>query len=251
MKKYITTIIVLLSINYTFAQVKLDSLQILKDVNGGNVVFTPIAANAVTFGNGYGTNNMAFITALRNYTNSTLPITLVSLKSKREANTIQLTWRTSSEKNSNYFEILKSSDGKKFSSIGVVKAAGNSSQELTYYFKDLTPTKGNNYYQLNMVDLDGTAEKSIIVASVFDFEKVDFNVKTNASNGTLAVSAFSNKVQKADFEVYDLLGNKLLERKLILENGLNNFDFKLNTNAKMIIIQLNCDGDKQVKKLFY
>ena len=27
--------------------------------------------------------------------------------------------------------------------------------------------------------------------------------------------------------------------------------FKLDTNAKMIIVQLNSEGDKQVKKLFY
>jgi myo-inositol-hexaphosphate 3-phosphohydrolase len=62
---------------------------------------------------------------------------------------------------------------------------------------------------------------------------------------------FSNKVKPAVFEVYDISGNKLLSKNLSLQNGLNTFEFKLNTNAKMIIVQLNSEGNKQTKKIFY
>ena len=107
MRKYLYALIMLLAFNSSYAQTKLDSLQILRDVNGGDVLFTPIAANAVTWGNGFGTNNMAFITSLRTYTTSTLPITLSSFKPVRESNAVKLNWSTSSESNSDYFEILK------------------------------------------------------------------------------------------------------------------------------------------------
>lgn len=251
MRKYISAILLLLAFNCSFAQ-KVDSLQLLKDVNGGGVAFTTIAANAVTWGNGYGTNNMAFIAKLRSYTTSTiLPIILSSFKPYREANAVKLAWITSSERNSDYFEVLKSTDGKTFSAIGNVKAARNSNQNLTYNFKDLYPVKGTNYYQLNMVDLDGKTKKSIIVSSNFDINKADFNVFTDANKGTITLSVNSNKSKQAIFDVYDLSGKKLLNKSLILQNGVNNFEFKLNTNAKMIIVQLNCENDKQVKKLFY
>ncbi len=249
-RKYIGAVMLLFIINNSFAQ-KVDSLQLLKDVNGGGVEFTPIAANVVTFGNGYGTQNMAFITALRNYTTSILPITLSYFKSAKEANGIKLTWQTSSERNSDYFEILKSIDGKKFTAIGLVKAAGNSNQNLTYSFKDERPEKGTNYYQLNMVDLDGTSKKSFIIYDNFDINKADFNVFANANNGTLSLNIYSNKNKPAIFEVYDLSGSKLLSKRLILESGLNNFEFKLYTNAKMIIVQLNSEGDNQVKKILF
>lgn len=250
-RKYITAVVMLLSFNYTFAQAKLDSLQILKDVNGGNVVFTTIAANAVTFGNGYGVNNMAFIAALRAHTNAILPITLSSFKPSRDANTVKLTWTTTSENNSDYFEVLKSTDGKTFSAIGIVKAAGNSSKVLTYSFKDVSPSAGTNYYKLNMVDLDGTGKNSIVVSSNFDIDKVDFNVITDSSKGTISLNIYSNKSKLTTFELYDLSGNKLVSKNLNLQKGLNTFEFKLNTNAKIIIVQLNSEGDKQVKKLFY
>lgn len=250
-KGYVTAAVILFSFSYAIGQEKLDSLQMLKDFNGGGVVFTLIAANAASFGNGYGVNNMAFITALRAHTNAILPVTLSSFKSFRDPNTVKLIWITTSESNSDYFEVLKSTDGKTFSAIGVVKAAGNSSKILTYSFKDVNPATSTNYYKLDMIDLDGTGKKSIIVSSNFDIDKADFNVFANANNGTLSLNIYSDKVKPAIFEVFNLSGSKLLIKNLVLESGSNNFEFKLSTNAKMIIVQLNSEGDKQVKKIFF
>ena len=164
---------------------------------------------------------------------------------------MKLIWNTSSERNSDYFEVLKSIDGKNFSAIGVVKATGNSDNYLTYSFKDVSPVKGTNYYQLNMVDSDGEAKKSIIVSSRFDMDQADFNVTTDANKGTLSLSVHSNKSKPATFEVYDLSGNKLLSKSLSLQSGSNTFELKLTTNAKMIIVRLSSEGDKQTKKLYY
>src|SRR6476469_4629893 len=113
-KKYISVIVLLFTF-FTSSSQKVDSLQLLQDVNGGNVEFVAIAANAVNWGHGYGTKNVNFITSLRNYTISILPITLSSFKPTIEANTIKLDWTTISESNSNYFDSLKSTDGKTFS----------------------------------------------------------------------------------------------------------------------------------------
>ena len=248
-RKYIVALLLLVSYNYSNAQAPVDPLQLLKDVNGGGVEFTTIAANAVTFGNGFGADNMAFITKLRDFT--TLPITLSSFKSAREANAVKLIWTTSSERNSAYFEISKSTDGRTFSKIGDVKAAGISNQHLSYSFRDVNPAKGTNYYQLTSVDIDGTIQKSIVVSASFDLDKADFGVFTDASKGIVSLNIFSDKAKSAVFEVFDLSGNRLLRKNLTLRNGSNTFEFKLITNAKMIIAQLNSEGDKQVKKLFY
>lgn len=253
MRKYICVVAgLLLFLNQSFGQTKLDSLQILKDVNGGDVVFTTVASADVatlSFGNGFGTNNMAFIASLRAHTNVVLPITLASFKPKKESNAIELLWTTSSERNSDYFEILKSIDGNKFKGIGLVKAAGNSNQTLAYSFKDLNPSKGNNYYQLNMVDLDGSNKKSIVVSSNFDFENEDFFLRMNTEKGVLSLNVLSNKTTAATFEVFDLTGRKILKKDLILQNGVNTFDFSLNTSSKVIIVNLISEGTRIVKKL--
>ncbi|WP_304068183.1 hypothetical protein [Pedobacter glucosidilyticus] len=251
-KKYISAIALMLSFSQSFGQAKLDSLQILKDVNGGGVVFTTVPSTEVatlSFGNGFGVNNMAFIASLRAYTNTVLPITLSSFKPVKETNSIKLIWTTSSESNSDYFEILKSVDGSKFNVVGLVKAAGNSNQILTYSFNDINPVKGNNYYQLKMVDFDRAFEKSIIVSSSFDFEKEDFFLQMNTESGILSLNILSDKAKIALFEVFDLGGRKLFTKNLTLQNGVNNFDFSLNTNSKVIIVNLTSEGNRKVKKL--
>ncbi len=247
-RKYIVALL-LLSFNYSYAQAPIDPLQLLKDVNGGGVAFTAIAANAVTFGNGFGADNMAFISKLRAFT--TLPITLSSFKSAREANAVKLTWTTSSERNSSHFEILKSTDGTNFFKVGNVKASGTAAQNVNYNFRDANPASGTSYYQLQMVDLDGTVQKSIIVSVNIDLDKADFKVFTDPKKGSVSLNIFSNRAKSAVFEVYDLSGSRLLRKNLTLQNGSNTFEFKLTTNAKMIIVKLNSEGDKQIKKLFY
>lgn len=252
-RKYIiTAVLIFVVYAKSFAQAKLDSLQILKDVNGGNVVFTTVASADVaslSFGNGFGTNNMAFIASLRARTNAVLPVTLASFRPIKEVNAVKLLWTTSSEKNSDYFEVLKSTDGSIFKVIGFVKAAENSNQILTYSFKDLNPVKGNNYYQLNMVDLDGSQKKSIVISSNFDFNQEDFFLQMNTEIGMLSLNVLSNKSKTALFEVFDLSGRSLLRKDLLLKNGVNIFDFSLNTNSQVIIVNLTSEGNKQMKKI--
>ncbi len=99
-----------------------------------------------------------------------LPITLASFNAKKVNSGIKLTWQTTSEKSSEYFEVQKSSDGVTFTTIDRVEAAGNSSQVKNYSLTDFIPAKGINYYRLNQVDLDGKAVLSQPIAINFDLD---------------------------------------------------------------------------------
>ena len=87
--------------------------------------------------------------------NGTLPVSLVSYTVNAQNNSALLDWKTSSEKNNSHFNILHSTDGINFSFLASVKASGNGSIPNNYFFKDLNPNQGANYYQLQQVDLDG------------------------------------------------------------------------------------------------
>jgi hypothetical protein len=84
-----------------------------------------------------------------------LPIILTQFTATRQDNEALLQWETSQEENSASFVIERSSDGKSFSAIGTVAAAGNSSTPRDYTFSDLTPEKNNDFYRLRQTDLDG------------------------------------------------------------------------------------------------
>ncbi|WP_045461678.1 glycoside hydrolase family 9 protein [Sporocytophaga myxococcoides] len=91
------------------------------------------------------------------------PVRLLEFKGTRENNVTSLSWITASEENSSYFEIQRSTNGKEFTGIGKVQAAGISSSVLYYTFEDRYPVNGLFYYRLKQVDFDGSHELSKIV----------------------------------------------------------------------------------------
>ncbi|WP_146202213.1 hypothetical protein [Dyadobacter jejuensis] len=109
-----------------------------------------------------------------------LPVTLISFTATKvsggaERSTALLIWQTSSEVNSDRFDIERSQDGKKWSSIGNVAAGGDKSSNTNYSFIDKTPTydrtrPGENLYRLKMIDKDGTFAYSRIQSLDFGFQ---------------------------------------------------------------------------------
>lgn len=97
-----------------------------------------------------------------------LPVKFVNFDGKSAENTALLNWSTSSEENSDYFEIQRSTDGAAFEPIGVVKAAGFSTELVQYEFTDHQPVHGTNYYRLRQVDMDGHQEMTHVVAITFN-----------------------------------------------------------------------------------
>lgn len=83
-----------------------------------------------------------------------LPVTLVKFTAQRDGSEGLLQWQTAQEENSRDFTIERSTDGKTYTSIGVVAAAGKSSTPLNYTFNDLAPANSINYYRLKQSDLD-------------------------------------------------------------------------------------------------
>lgn len=87
---------------------------------------------------------------------SALPVTLVTFEAQRAEKEVQLTWKTSSETNSDFFEIQRSRDARNWHPLGRVQSAGESRVQTAYGYQDVAPADGDNYYRLKMVDSDGT-----------------------------------------------------------------------------------------------
>jgi len=92
-----------------------------------------------------------------------LPIQLLSFTGWNEGTVNHLHWNTSSEYNSDHFDLENSVEGNDFSTIANVSAAGFSTHELNYDFTDTKPNRGLNYYRLKLVDRDNTFTYSNIV----------------------------------------------------------------------------------------
>ncbi|PSL34192.1 right-handed parallel beta-helix repeat-containing protein [Dyadobacter jiangsuensis] len=81
-----------------------------------------------------------------------LPVTLVSFQAKKREREAYLQWQTSSETNSDRFEIERSTDGKHWLQLGEVAAKGSETTITDYSYTDALPLAGTNMYRLKMID---------------------------------------------------------------------------------------------------
>ncbi len=90
-----------------------------------------------------------------------LPITIKTFSATKDGErTARLDWTSSSEINSDYIGIERSTDGEDWTTIGQVKAAGNSNRDIEYVYYDRSLPMVRSidnifYYRLRLTDFDG------------------------------------------------------------------------------------------------
>ncbi|MCF2502525.1 FG-GAP-like repeat-containing protein [Dyadobacter sp. CY107] len=131
-----------------------------------------------------------------------LPVTLVSFNANVIENQAFLEWKTSSETNSDFFEIQRSIDGKNWNAIGKITASQNTSVDQVYNFIDSNPKLGTNIYRLKMVDQDGTFAYSSLESLSF---KAPVNV-TFYPNPTQSQLNIDSRTPVTQLDIYNSEG---------------------------------------------
>ena len=146
-------------------------------------------------------------------TNSTtsLPIELISFQANcNDSEQIEVTWSTASEHNTSYFVVERTRDGINWTTLGVVTAAGNSSQVLDYELLDAGAQPGVNYYRLTQYDNDGAYEV-FNVAAVTCGEEINYTHLVsypNPSTNSFSVALDSKEMTgKAVLSITDVRGS--------------------------------------------
>ncbi|NJB84473.1 hypothetical protein GGR26_000218 [Lewinella marina] len=149
-----------------------------------------------------------------------LPLTLLSFDATPQGETVELQWSTIDESGTSHFLVERTADGKSFSPVGRVSAAGTSASatELSYQLVDAAPLRGSAFYRLKSVDLDGsfTYSELVEVNRGEDQEPLAFAIHPNPSTGsTVGVEVQSlDATQPLLLEVLDAAGRTLATRNL-------------------------------------
>ncbi|MCX6180757.1 MAG: right-handed parallel beta-helix repeat-containing protein [Bacteroidetes bacterium] len=155
---------------------------------------------------------------------SPLPVQLISFTGEKTKKSNRLFWGTAMEINSEYFEVLRSSDGINFESIAKMKAAGNSNHLLNYVFVDHEPLNGMNYYQLKQFDYDGANETFDIVAINNSESGFKMNAIFPNPIANLMTVNFQAEESGAHFIfIDDVQGNEVYSAMIAALKGENNF----------------------------
>ncbi len=147
-----------------------------------------------------------------------LPVSLVNFSASRKDGVNLLQWSTASEYNSSYYEVQRSQDGSKFTSIGKVSAAGNSSVSKNYQYADygssLSPV---SYYRLRMVDIDGSSKYSSIVFIKNNAASLT-TVYPNPARSQITISTTDDKLVNTQASITDMNG-KVIQKMIIRESS--------------------------------
>jgi hypothetical protein len=122
-----------------------------------------------------------------------------------------LNWQTASEINVKQFEVEKSSNGKDFKNIGIVKAKGYTGV-AQYNFTDLN-FKERAYYRLHQVDNDGKSEYSKTVSVSPTTTRPNVKITPSVSDEIWTVESDAEDLRRAQIEVFDANGKLMLSQK--------------------------------------
>ncbi|MBK8701075.1 MAG: T9SS type A sorting domain-containing protein [Saprospiraceae bacterium] len=157
-----------------------------------------------------------------------LPVELVDFYGKYNdrAETNDLTWITASEVNNEYFEVMRSLDGKNFEAIGKVEGAGNSSAILTYNFVDdkLIDAQELYYYQLRQVDYDGAETLSDVVTIKVPYQSSrQASIYPNPATDFVSIKVTGNTGDQIQARIFDNAGKLVMT--LLQSNLAQNVDY--------------------------
>ncbi len=173
-----------------------------------------------------------------------LPVTLLNFTgNKLEANA-EVNWHTSSEVNCSNFELERSLDGKKFETISILQAAGNSETIKHYQYLDkgiFTNGIATIYYRLKMIDFDGSYVYSKTIQLINENNNEEqTSIYPNPFTDIAHIEIKSNFKQSSKMSLFSISGELLYEKNILLEEGLNRFgiiDLQLNPSLQKTAAQ--------------
>lgn len=140
---------------------------------------------------------------------------------------VNIKWSTLSEKNKDYFDIERKESGKKYISLGTVKAAGTSKKVNKYNFYDTKPVIGTSTYRLKMVAFDGTMVYSDTITIALGKAPITLTITRNVTSNSYIVDF--NIAEMADYmlSIKNGANEEVYKEELKQFSGVYNKEFDL------------------------
>jgi hypothetical protein len=170
---------------------------------------------------------------LTSATATTLPITLQYFNGVQTNDMHQLNWKVNCLSSNVTFDIERSADGQKFSSIGTITASRARCSQ-PFESNDSKPLSGINYYRIKIIDEDGSFYYSNIISFIlktsgFNIIGINPNPVVN-DNALLKIN--SGEKAPVTIRIADINGRILRTQAVQLLPGLNTLPVNVTGLAK-------------------
>ncbi len=149
-----------------------------------------------------------------------LPVVFLSQEIKIKDCANLISWKVTDETNCDFYNVMRSFDGKKWENIGKLDGSGNSSGEIDYSFIDNSHfSNASVYYQIKQVDFDGKINSfSKMAANSICSESDQPVIFPNPTKENLNIKS----IKEGELKLYDLTGRLVLNNQLL--PTINTFD---------------------------
>lgn len=174
---------------------------------------------------------------------SGLPIELITFDAIKKDRQVELSWKTATETNNDFFTIARSVDGKYWEDLQYIEGAGNSVQVQDYSYTDDAPYAGISYYRLTQTDFDGT-QKTFPIVSV---EQKDLEVLQAYPNPVVHTVTLMGVKENQAIRIFNAVGIEVTENTQVSISPSKKTLINMNDLPKGVYYIVN--GAKQIKVL--
>ena len=157
--------------------------------------------------------------------NVVLPIQLLNFTATNENNSrVLLSWTTAKEENFSGFDIERSTDGLNWDKIGFVQSKRQDVAQNNYGLYDNNPEIGTSFYRLKLIGLDGNYKYSGVKQIDLKLNNASIRILPNPIVANAVMELRMEKAETATLHLMDANGKTVMQKPLLLEQGLNRVD---------------------------
>lgn len=184
---------------------------------------------------------------------SPLPVELASFEGYTEGGKNILTWKVTSQVNSEFFVLERSVNGlNNWSSINEpIQAAGTTNETLTYSLTDDFPIP-TAYYRLKIIDTDRSVRYSKVISLVQSgLPKPPLKIYPNPVKDVLNIEYAAEKNGNIYLEIVDIFGRFYEKHSFISNKSMNLYRLDTSFLSKGIyFLKMEIEGEIYVEKFF-
>ena len=176
-----------------------------------------------------------------------LPIELLSYTGDVLSEGNILKWTTATEINNDIFTLERATPALEFETIATIAGNGTSSSANSYEFFDREAPNGISYYRLSQTDYDGTT----VIVGIIELIRSESNIQlVNVfpmpilENVELYIS--SEEDQDIQLQIFNSLGELMLEQQVELKTALNKVDLNLSDLASGVYVISLLEGENVI-----
>jgi hypothetical protein len=179
-----------------------------------------------------------------------LPVEILNYAGLCENKNVTLKWTSAHETNSAFYTIEKSADGINYTQLTNVTSAGNSNQNITYTYIDVSPGENTtNYYRLSETDKNGNKK-------MFQAIPVTSCNASSTENGTIYsygnevnINLFSLSNQNITVIAYDVTGRLIYQNQLFASQGNNSLKLTTDLSQGVYLFELKTEKLSIIKRI--